>query len=191
MLNPNFAADHQCLAVDLDGVAGDEVIIGGRETGGLGRGPAYQVWDKDGNFVLGRFVLNPNFTEVKITVADVTSNGVIASGRETGGLGRGPTYQVWDKDGNFVVGRFVLNPDFTDVQVFGANTTNGVAGDEVVVGGTETGGLARGPAFQVRDMNGNFLLGKFVLTRDSSGQVDGFRMSSGRVWGVRFGLSGR
>ena len=31
----------------------------------------------------------------------------------------------------------------------------------------------------------------FIFTRDSSGRVDGFRMSSGRVWGVRFGLSGR
>ena len=30
-----------------------------------------------------------------------------------------------------------------------------------------------------------------IFTRDSRGRVDGFRMWTGRVWGVRFGLSGR
>ena len=30
-----------------------------------------------------------------------------------------------------------------------------------------------------------------IFTCDSRGRVDGFRMSTGRVWGVRFGLSGR
>jgi len=62
-----------------------------------------------------------------------------------------------------VLTRFVLNPDFTDFQVFGANTTNTVSGEEIVTGGLETGGLARGPAIQVWDKNGNHLFTRFVL----------------------------
>lgn len=34
--------DNSCRGANLDGVPGDEVIVGGREIAGLARGPAYQ-----------------------------------------------------------------------------------------------------------------------------------------------------
>ena len=47
-------------------------------------------------------------------------------------------YQVFDGSGSLLLTRFALNSDFTKVQVFGANT-DGVAGDEIVVGVAEPG----------------------------------------------------
>jgi hypothetical protein len=167
VLNPDFTMDSSCIGTNLDGVAGDEVITGGREVTGLARGPAYQLFGSDGSFRLTRFVLNPDFSETKFTVLDVGgSKDVVVSGRETAGAGRGPAVQVFDANGNFILTRFVLNSDFTDLQIFGANTTNSVVGEEVVTGGTEAGGLARGPAVQVWDKNGNHLFTRFVLNPD-------------------------
>jgi hypothetical protein len=167
VLNPDFTVDNSCIGANLDGVAGDEVITGGREVTGLVRGPAYQLFGSDGSFRLTRFVLNADFRETKFTVLDVGgSKDIVVSGRETAGLGRGPAYQVFDAAGNFILTRFVLNPDFTDFQLFGANTTNGVSGEEIVMGGVETAGFARGPAVQVWDKNGNHLFTRFVLNAD-------------------------
>ena len=167
VLNPDFTTDNNCMGTNLDGVAGDEVIVGGREVTGSGRGPAYQVFGSDGSFRLTRFVLNPDFRETKFTVLDVGgSKDILVSGRETAGVGRGPAYQMFDSSGNFILTRLVLNPDFTDLRIFGANTTNGVVGEEIVAGGTETSGLARGPAIQVWDKNGNHLFTRFVLNPD-------------------------
>ena len=36
----------------------------------------------------------------------------------------------------FILVKFVLNPDFTAFQLFGANTTNSISGQEIVTGGT-------------------------------------------------------
>jgi len=132
------------------------LLVGGVESTGLARGPAFQLFDADGTFLLGRFVLNPDFTDVDFSIADVASDGVIVCGRETGGLARGPAFQLYDINGNFLLGRFVLNTDFADdYQCLGADL-DGVAGDEMIVGGSETGGSGRGPAFQVWDKDGNF-----------------------------------
>jgi Protein of unknown function (DUF4038)/Putative collagen-binding domain of a collagenase len=167
VLNPDFTADNSCITTNLDGVAGDEVIVGGRETTGLARGPAFQLFGSDGTFKLTQFALNANFRETKSAVVDVGGiKDLVVSGRETLGLGRGPAYQVFDSNGNFVLTRFVLNSDFTDLQVFGANTANAVTGEEIVTGGTETSRLARGPAMQVWDKNGNLLFTRFVLNPD-------------------------
>ena len=167
VLNRDFTADDSCIATNLDGVAGDEVMVGGRETTGLTRGPAFQLFGFDGTFKLTQFALNANFRETKFAVVDVGgSKDLVVSGRETLGLRRGPAYQVFDSNGHFVLSRFVLNPDFTDLQVFGANTANAVTGEEIVTGGTETNGLARGPAMQVWDKNGNLLFTRFVLNPD-------------------------
>jgi hypothetical protein len=166
VLNPDFT-ENQCVAADLDGVAGDEIITGGLESEGfLTRGPAFQVWNKNGSLLVTRFVLNPDFTEAKFAVADLGSKNIAAYGRETAGLARGPALQVWDGGGALVLTRFFLNPDFRELEVFGANTTNGVAGEELITGGLESEGLARGPAFQVWDKNGNLLLTRFVLNPD-------------------------
>jgi hypothetical protein len=167
VLNPDFTADNSCMGTNLDGVAGDEVIVGGREVSGLARGPAMQGFGSMGSLIFTRFVLNPDFRETKFTVLDVGgSKDVVVYGRETAGAGRGPAYQMFDSSGNFILTRFVLNPDFTEFQVFGANTTNSVVGEEVVTGGLETSGLARGPAIQVWDKNGNHLFTRFVLNPD-------------------------
>ena len=167
VLNPDFTADNSCIGTNLDGAAGDEVIVGGREVSGLARGPAFQGFGSTGSLLFTRFVLNPDFTETKFAVLDVGgSKDLVVSGRETAGVGRGPAYQMFDSSGNFILTRFVLNPDFTNLQIFGANTTNGVVGEEIVTGGTETSGLARGPAIQVWDKNGNHLFTRFVLNPD-------------------------
>jgi subtilisin family serine protease len=167
VLNPDFTADNRCIGTNLDGIAGDEVIVGGREVTGLARGPAFQVFGSDGSFKLTRFVLNPDFSETKFTVMDVGgSKDEVMYGRETSGAGRGPAYQVFDASGNFILTRFVLNPDFSDFQLFGTNITNSIEGEEIVTGGLETGGLARGPAVQVWDKNGNHLFTRFVLNPD-------------------------
>jgi hypothetical protein len=166
-LNTDFTADNICMGTNLDGVAGDEVILGGREVAGLGRGPAFQGFGTSGSLLFTRFVLNADFRETKLTVLDVGgSKEIIASGRETAGLKRGPAYQAFDTTANFILTRFVLNSDFTDLQIFGANTTNSVEGEEIVVGGIEMSGLARGPAVQVWDKSGNHLFTRFVLNRD-------------------------
>jgi len=167
VLNPDFTADNSCLGTNLDGAAGDEVIVGGREVTGLARGLAIQGFGSTGSLLFTRFVLNLDFSETKFTVVDVGgSKNIVVSGRETSGALRGPAYQAFDASGNFILTRFVLNPDFTDLQIFGANTTNGVSGEEIVTGGTETSGLARGSAVQVWDKNGNHLFTRFVLNTD-------------------------
>jgi hypothetical protein len=167
VLNPDFAVDNSCLGTNLDGAAGDEVIVGGREVTGLGRGPAIQGFGSTGSLLFTRFVLNPDFRETKVAVLDVGgSKDIVVSGREISGAQRGPAYQVFDSSGNFILTRFVLNPDFTEFQVFGANITNTVSGEEIVTGGLETSGLARGPAIQVWDKNGNHLFTRFVLNPD-------------------------
>ncbi|MDH3445849.1 MAG: SBBP repeat-containing protein, partial [Deltaproteobacteria bacterium] len=165
-LNTDFKLDNDCLGFDLDAVAGDEVIMVGREVTGAARGPAIQAFNSDGTLRFTQFVLNTDFIETKFTVADISSNGIIAYGRETLNLGRGPAFQTFDSNGTLLLTRFVLNDDFTNFQVFGANTTNGVLGDEIVSAGSESGGAARGPAMQVWDNSGNLLFTRFVLNPD-------------------------
>jgi len=168
VLNTNFTGVEVFGANTTDGGVGDEIVAGGRETGGSGRGPAFQVWDKDGNFLLGRFVLNANFTEVRFAKIDINNDGVdeiVIVGKETGGLARGPAFQVWDSTGNLLVGQFVLNANFSNLEVFVVDQ-DGDGDEEIGVGGVETTGLARGPAFQVWESNGTFLLGRFVLNPD-------------------------
>ena len=167
VLNTDFTADISCIGTNLDGVAGDEVITWGREVTGLARGPVLQAFNSNGTLRFTQFALNPNFTETKFTVLDVGgSKQIVVWGRETSGLGRGPAYQVFDSNGNFILTRFVLNADFSDLQIFGANTTNTVSGEEIVTGGVETSGLARGPVIQVWDKIGNHLFTRFALNAD-------------------------
>jgi hypothetical protein len=146
-----------------------EIVVSGRETAGAGRGPAYQVFDANGNFVLTRFVLNPDFTDVQLfgtnTTNTVTGEEIVTGGVETSGLARGPAIQVWDKSGNHLFTRLVLNPDFTEV-TFSKIDINNDGVDEILVVGRETKGLARGPAIQVWNGNGNLLLTQFVLNAD-------------------------
>jgi Subtilase family len=165
-LNTDFSMDNSCLGTNLDGVAGDEVIMAGREVTGAARGPAIQTFNNNGSLKFTQFVLNPNFIETKVAVANPGSNAIITYGRENSGASRGPAFQTFNDIGSLVLTRFVLNRDFTDIYIFGANTTNSVAGGEIVTGGTETSGLVRGPAIQVWDKNGNHLFTRFVLNSD-------------------------
>jgi hypothetical protein len=149
-------------------VSGEEIVTGGLETGGLARGPAVQVWDKNGNHLFTRFVLNPDFTEVKLSKIDINNDGVeeiLVVGRETKGLARGPAIQVWNGIGNLLLTQFVLNPDFTEVK-FSKIDINNDGVEEILVVGRETKGLVRGPAIQVWNGNGNLLLTQFVLNAD-------------------------
>ncbi len=160
-LNRDFR-ENACLGVDFDGLAGDEILVSGREWRGRARGPAVQLFGADGSVRFTRFVLNPDFREVHVAVASLGSGRLAVAGRESGGLARGPAFQIFDDGGNLLRTRFALNPDFTQVQMLAANT-DGVGEDEIVVGGLEAGGLARGPAFQIFAADGTLRRTRFVL----------------------------
>jgi len=135
-------------------VAAEEIVTGGTETSGFARGPAVQVWDKNGNHLFTRFVLNPDFTEVTFSKIDINNDGldeILVIGRETKGLQRGPAFQVFDGSGNLILTQFVLNPDFTNLKVFAVDQ-NGDGDKEIGVGGIETKGLLRG-ARPTRSLN--------------------------------------
>jgi Cellulase (glycosyl hydrolase family 5) len=165
-LGPDFTLKG-CVGNNLDGVGGDEVIVWGREVVGLERALAIQVFGPTGNSLFMRFVLDNMFAETGLTVVDAGgSKNIVIYGRRIAAANPGPGYQIIDSAGNPSSTRFVLNPDFTAFQLFGANTTNSISGQEIVTGGMETGGLARGPMYQVWDRNGNLLLSRFVLNAD-------------------------
>ncbi len=112
-------------------------------------------------------MLNPDFTEVKFTKIDINNDGVdeiLVVGRETKGLSRGPAIQVWNGNGNLLLTQFVLNPDFTSLKVFAVDQ-NGDGDKEIGVGGIESSGLQRGPAYQIFESNGILIQTKFVLNQ--------------------------
>ncbi|NIV50778.1 MAG: hypothetical protein GWN53_02635, partial [Gammaproteobacteria bacterium] len=161
VLNADFR-ESACLGADLDGLAGDEIVFIGRESGGLGRGPAVQVFGADGTLWLTHFVLNRDFSELQVSVADAGGRTIVVAGRETGGLARGPAFQTFDSTGALLQTHFALNPDFSEVGMVAANI-DGVGNDEIVIGGRESRGLARGPAFQVFAADGTLRHTRFTL----------------------------
>lgn len=50
--------------INNDGL--DEILVVGRETKGLQRGPACQLFDGNGNHLATQFVLNSDFTNLKV-----------------------------------------------------------------------------------------------------------------------------
>jgi hypothetical protein len=70
---------------------------------------------------------------------------------------------LFDRSGNLLLTMFVLNADFRDLKVFSVNQTGS---RQIGIGGTETSGLVRGPAYQVFDSAGNLSLSRFVLNPD-------------------------
>src|SRR5262245_2462131 len=167
VLNPDFVL-RACMATNLDGIAGDEVVVLGRELVGLDRGLAIQGFGPTGSLLFTTFLANVNLAETGLTAVDVGngSKNIVVYAREFSTTLPGPAFQLFDPGGNRLLVKWVLNADFTAFQLFGANTTNSRSGQEIVTGGTETGGLARGPMYQVWDRNGNLLLSRFVLNAD-------------------------
>ena len=166
VLNGDFVL-RGCLGTNLDGVGGDEVIVWGREIVGLERGLGIEGFGPTGNLLFTSFVSNTQLAETGLTVVDNDgAKKIVLFGREISAANRGPAYHIFDSDGSPVLNRFVLNPDFRGFQLFGANTTNSVSGQEIVTAGVEIGGLARGPMYQVWDRNGNLILSRFVLSAD-------------------------
>ena len=47
--------------MDQNGDGDKEIGVGGIETSGLQRGPAYQIWDSNGSLIQTVFALNPEF----------------------------------------------------------------------------------------------------------------------------------
>jgi hypothetical protein len=123
------------------------------------------VLGSDG-FRFTRFVLNPDFRETKFVIVDVSgSKDVVVSGRDTSGAQKEPAYQLFNGNGNLIVTQFVLNFDFTNLGVFAVDQ-DGDANKEIGIGGIETKGLLRGPAYQIFESNGTLLQTQFVLNRD-------------------------
>ena len=84
-------------------------------------GPVFSAKARCAERIIYSLVLNPDFRETKFAVLDVGgSKDIVVSGQETSGAQRGPAYQMFDSSGNFVLTRFVLNPDFAEFQIFGA-----------------------------------------------------------------------
>jgi hypothetical protein len=113
-------------------------------------------------------VLNADFTEVRFSKIDINKDGIdeiLVVGRETQGLQRGPVFQVWDGNGNLLVTQFVLNADFTNLKVFVLDQ-DGDGDQEIGIGGVETRGLSRGPAYQIFESNGILVQTQFVLNPD-------------------------
>jgi hypothetical protein len=78
VLNPDFQSDLSFVLGNFDADVADEVLVGGRETSGLARGPAYQLFETSGAFKFTRFVLNADFTNVSFSSLDERSNGVVS-----------------------------------------------------------------------------------------------------------------
>jgi len=117
--------------------------------------------------LLAVLILSGNTWADGIVFTPTPANRILVSGIETTGPARGPVFQIFDGNGNLLLSRFVLNRDFTDLQVFAAKT-NLITGEMIIVGGLETAGLMRGPIYQVYDLAGNLLLTRFVLNPDFS-----------------------
>ena len=101
------------IDINNDGV--DEILVVGRETKGFQRGPAVQVFDGNGTLIFSRFVLNTDFSNLRVFAVDQNGDGdkeIGVGGIETSGLQRGPVYQIWDSNGTLIQTVFALNPDF-------------------------------------------------------------------------------
>jgi len=76
-----------------------------------------------------------------------SGGSLLSGGIETGGLARGPAFQLFNNSGVLQATQFALNPDFKEVS-FVLGNFDADAADEVLVGGRETTGFMRGPAYQ-------------------------------------------
>lgn len=117
VLNQNFGADFQIVQnVRNGGSQHERILVCGRETAGAARGPAFQLFERDGTLVHTRFVLNANFTELGCGTRDTDGDGIheiITVGNETSGLARGWFLQIWNQTTGNVIGTVqTFNPDF-------------------------------------------------------------------------------
>ena len=72
---------------------------------------------------------------------------------------------MFDGNENLLVAQFVLNADFTNPKAFTVDQ-NGDGDKEIGIGGIETSGLMRGPAYQIFESNGVLLQTRIVLNPD-------------------------
>jgi hypothetical protein len=97
------------------GSAHERILACGRETTGAARGPAFQLFERNGSLVITRFALNGDFTSLSCFSRDVDGDGIheiILVGNETAGAERGWFAQVWDQSGNVLATIPTLNADF-------------------------------------------------------------------------------
>ena len=193
-LNPDFDSELSFVLGNFDADGANEVLVGGRETSGLARGPAYQLFETDGTSKFTHFVLNPDFSYVTFSPLNVGSNGVLVCGQEIDGLARGPAYQAFDASGNLLHTLFVLNPDFSLKGCIASNL-DGVGGDEVIVWGPEVLGLERGMAIEAFGPTGNLLFSNFLSVRNfTEARVTVVDSGAGKnivIYGREVGVSGR
>ena len=85
--------------------------------------------------LLAVLILSANTWADGVVFTPTTANRILFSGIENPGPARGPVFQLFGGNGNLLLSRFVSR-DFTDLQVFAANT-NSITGEMTVVEGLE------------------------------------------------------
>jgi len=106
------------------GSAHERILVCGRETTGSARGPAFQLFERNGTLVTTRFALNPDVASLSCFSQDLDGDGVhevILIGDETTGAARGWFAQIFDQAGTFLRTVPLLNGDFRNSPLFVAS----------------------------------------------------------------------
>ena len=101
--------------IDINNDGMDEILVVGRETKGVQRGPAFQLFDGDGNLLVTQFVLNADFTNLKAFAVDQNGDGdkeIGIGGIETAGLKRGRRIRSLSPMG------LCFKPSLCSIQIF-------------------------------------------------------------------------
>jgi len=117
VLNPDFT-DVSFKQNVRTGGGPERILVCGVETAGSGRGPAIQLYERDGALEFSSFVLSRNFTRLECHTLDKDSDGkdeILVLGQETTGPARGWAVQLYDQRGQLLWGVFVATRNSPNV----------------------------------------------------------------------------
>ena len=121
VLNANFTDFHVVQDVRNGGANHERILVCGRETSGANRGPAFQLFERDGTLITTRFALNTDFTSLDCDSKDLDGDGlheILMVGNETTGAARGWFVQIFDQAGTLQATVPLLNGDFRNSPLF-------------------------------------------------------------------------